>query len=120
MPKLTGAAKVLALAAASVLMNRPASATPLTFDLRAASVNTAGTITTPADPKNVTAAPGSVVTLNLFAVLASTNASHADDGFSLTHGSFKSSAGGLLGDVRGDTGTTPTLTNNTANFNQGV
>jgi hypothetical protein len=65
--------------------------------LRATSVNTGGVIITPIDPKNVTAVIGSVVTLNLFAVIASTNSSHTDDGFLLTNGSYKSATGGLLG-----------------------
>ena len=104
----------------AILLGGVARATPLTFDMRAVSVNTAGTITTPTDVKNVTAAPGSVVTLNLFAVLANSDGNHANDGFFLTHGSFKSSGGGLLGDLRGDTGNTPTQINNTPNFNQGV
>jgi hypothetical protein len=106
---------------AVLLFGAAAGATPLlTFDMRAVSVNTFGTITIPSDVKNVTAPTGSVVTLNLYAALANANSNHADDGFLLTHGSFKSSVGGLTGDLRGDTGTTPTLTNNTANFNQGV
>jgi len=68
------------------------------LDLRVASVTSGGSTS---GPFQATVQNGSVVTLNLVAVLHSANALHNDDGFVSAQGSFRS-IGGPLGTFRGD------------------
>jgi len=107
-------------AAAIAGMAASANAAVMTYDMRIASATGAGQVT---DSKTYTLAPGGasvgdVITLNLYTVLASTDATQTNDGFLTGEGSFKSGAAGTIqGTLRGDVSGTPTTTNNVSPFN---
>lgn len=70
-----------------------------TYDLRVRQVTGGGTVSGGKSVANATA--GSLVTLDLFFVVANGNANQGDDGVSNLQGSVRSLAGGLLGNVGG-------------------
>ena len=86
----------LAAAAAVGLAGFSASQAEATMiiDIRATAIDGVPT----ADAKNVTVLAGDVVTLQVFARVQGTNALN-DEAFKLMIGSFRSSTGGLLGDL---------------------
>jgi len=106
-------------AAAIAGMAASANAALMTYDMRIASATGAGQVT---DSKTYTlaaggASVGDVITLNLYTVLASANATQTDDGFLTGEGSFKSGAAGTIqGNLRGDVLGTPSKTNNVSPF----
>lgn len=71
-----------------------------TYDLRVREVTGGGTVSGAKSVTNATA--GSLVTLDLYFVIANGNANQADDGVSSLQGSVRSLAGGLLGNVGGN------------------
>jgi len=117
------AGKVLAAAVAAAglvgLASSSANAS-LLVDLRAATVTGGGSVVAGSNGKSVTGVqPGSVVTMDLFARITGANTTQAigdngdgtfstqnDDSLQILVGSFKSSAGGLKGDIAKLTSTT--------------
>lgn len=77
----------------------------LTYEMRVDPAGTSPGVVVAADRKSAhCTAPGDVVALQLFAIINNFDGNNANDGFTLTQGSFvASSAGGLVGDLRGDT-----------------
>ena len=72
----------------------------MNIDIRATGVTNGGTLV---NNKTVTGTvAGSVVSFDIFAVIVGTNTSTADDKFISVAGSWRSSNGGLLGDIAAD------------------
>jgi hypothetical protein len=75
----------------------------LTYEVRVNPAESSAGVVVSANGKSATVqAAGDVVALQLFALVQSANADHADDGFLSGQGSFRSENGGLRGDIRGD------------------
>jgi hypothetical protein len=72
----------------------------LHIDIRATGVSGGGTLVSPKQVNNVV--PGSVVAFDIFAVVVGTNASTSDDKFISVAGSWRSSSGGIMGNLAAD------------------
>jgi hypothetical protein len=97
------------MALAGLALSPAARAAQITFEMRAVSTGVLnGEVTSPgveisADGHSVTAPnPGSVIVLQLFAIVGNTDGNHVTDGFHQVYGSFLAT-GTLAGGIRGDT-----------------